>query len=275
MSTVTRKAPKVKAAPVVTLALAINHQVYSVEPIAPGEDNIRAFRLVKHSGDSAVYDIAQGRDGVNRCDCPDYECRHVGTLGQCKHLTAATQMGLIDPPAWTGPAPRQYPEPEDFATLAPVNSARTELNPAPAVETSEGFADELADAVGLPVLDTPADAEPDPLAAWVRPARKSFLRVLEAAPRPVKLPALADGQYDLASLVSGQAALLRGQGSAPFALMADHLEALAASIRATGAKSVADVQDRLASMEDDRLGAIEARGFDRGYAEGIADRCCC
>src|SRR5262249_14245525 len=85
---------RVKAAPVVSLALAIDHVVYAVEPIPAGECGVKAFRLAKKSADGAVYDLLQTAEGTVECDCPSYETTFRGTCGQCKHGRALVQMGL-------------------------------------------------------------------------------------------------------------------------------------------------------------------------------------
>jgi hypothetical protein len=85
-----------KAKLTVSLSLAIDHQVYSLEPIRSEDPEItRVWRLTaKASGN--VYDVAQTARGAT-CDCGDYEFRHAGkdALG-CKHIVALRLMGLLD-----------------------------------------------------------------------------------------------------------------------------------------------------------------------------------
>lgn len=82
---------------------------YLVEPIAAGECGCpAAVRLTKRAG-GASYDVVRRHDGLVECDCPDYEFRHRGTAGQCKHSRAAVVHGLLIPPA---PAPAAELAPE-------------------------------------------------------------------------------------------------------------------------------------------------------------------
>lgn len=260
-----KSARKPKAAPVASLTLSIGRESYGVQKIDAGEFGSAAVRLTKRS-DGTTYDVLVAHHGCE-CSCPDFIFRHADHGTPCKHIEAARSVGLIE-----APDARRFPTPED---VAPVGLPAQEVRDTPAVEDPEepSFAEELADAVGLPVLDSPAD-EPDPLAAWVRPARRSHL-LAKPSERPVRVPSVPDGKYLLHELVDGTAALLRGEGTAVADLMAQALADLAASIRATGAQSVAEFTGRIASMEDDRLAAIRADAWDRGYAEGTSDRCCC
>ncbi len=294
MSTMTRKprTVKPKAAPVVSLALAIDHVVYQVEPIPAGEFGSKAFRLVKRAGDGAVYDVVRTHDGLVECDCPSYETTYRGTCGTCKHGSAMIAVGLIDAPAWTPPARETTPATaapvphvaDEFDAPAPVVVAEVQPAPLPVVESpavapSEGFADELAEVVG-PIASPSDDDEdtgarrrifgsgildPEDEGLSNRLATVATAEVETASLRPVRLAPLPPGRYDLAGLIEGQAAFLAGQGSAPFALMSRTLMDLARSIRQSGAKTVADFEDRIAEMERDRDAAIA----DRAYADGF------
>ena len=51
------------------LLLTIRETDYSVTPIAPGPDNVKAYRLEKLSGDRETYDLAHTNDGLVICDC--------------------------------------------------------------------------------------------------------------------------------------------------------------------------------------------------------------
>ncbi len=265
---------KPKSAPVFTLTLTIwsaeaGNADYGVQVIPCEGFGRRAVRLTKRS-DGSTYDVLVTADRVE-CSCPDWHVRHADGNTCCKHGAGLLAVGLIE-----APDAARFPTPEDFAPVASrpgVDRIRDEFD-AP----SEGFADELAEAVGLPVLDPPADApdeprteevdaEPEPIGWEKRPAR-SYLMAPRPSERPARLAPMPDGKYLLHELVEAQGAILRGQGGPVFGLMADALDQLAKSIRATGATCVADVQDRLASMEDDRLAAVEARGYDRGLADG-------
>lgn len=264
----------VEAAP--TLVLTIKGTAYDVAPLDAGECGSRAFRLTK--ADGAAYDVVRTAHTVE-CDCGDYEFRHRGTAGLCKHGRALVALGLVEAPAEAPPAAfveavrEAIGDPADLGPEGPV-SLEEYLATVGADVPTDGFADELLREVGPEPLDAPAE---DPLAAvgpdghlFARPAR-TFLRAAEGpALAPVRPLPLPDGRYDLAGLVAGQAAFLRGQGSAPFALMAAALDRLAADIRATGATSVIDFEGRIAEMEADR----DARLREEGYAAG-RDACPC
>jgi hypothetical protein len=123
MSTMTREPKTVKpkkSAPVVSLALAIDHVVYQVEPIPAGEFGTKAFRLSKKSNAGEVYDVIRDNDGLVQCDCPSYEVTFRGTLGTCKHGSALVTLGLLDAPCYTRwPSPEDFDAPSEPATPAP------------------------------------------------------------------------------------------------------------------------------------------------------------
>src|SRR4051795_7620368 len=101
MATITSPAPRVnaKSRPLnVSLMLTIRETDYSVTPIAPGPDNIKAYRLEKLSGDRETYDLAHTNDGLVVCDCPSYVATHEGTSSTCKHGSALVLMGLPPKP---------------------------------------------------------------------------------------------------------------------------------------------------------------------------------
>src|SRR4051812_87709 len=84
MATVTAPRPRVKSTrkPVVAeLTLTINGTPYVVVPIAPGPDNTKAVRLVKHGNADTIYDCCSTTAGVLQCDCPDFECRSPDQCG--------------------------------------------------------------------------------------------------------------------------------------------------------------------------------------------------
>jgi len=261
MATMTRNAPKVKAkksAPVVSLALAIDHQVYQVEPIPAGEFGTKAFRLEKKST-GAVHDVIRTNAGLVECSCPSYEVTYRNTLGTCKHGSALVAMGLLD-----APSAKAVSTPAPIAVAMPAEELAT---------ISVGFAAELVEAVGLPVLDAPAeelpaevDAKPccDPSEVvpcgtcdahqateepigWAKAPK--IAKPALVAPKPVRIAPLPDGRYTLTEIIEGQAAMLRGQGGPVFGLMAKALDELAATVRATGAQSVAEFEDRLEVLE--------------------------
>src|SRR3954449_5715019 len=100
MATVTspRKASKARpfSCSFVSLTIEISDHRYSADPLDPGEDGTRAFRLSKHSGDHAVYDVLRTHSGILECSCPDYVVRHAGNgHGTCKHGRALVELGLM------------------------------------------------------------------------------------------------------------------------------------------------------------------------------------
>src|SRR4051812_4369650 len=121
MSILTSPSPRVngKSRPLtVELTLTINGTAYHVEPIAPGPDNTRAYRLVKRGSDEAVYDVCRTAAGLVECDCPSYEATYRGNgLETCKHGRALIMVGLVDYPDFV-PAP----DPRDA-----YNDARAKL----------------------------------------------------------------------------------------------------------------------------------------------------
>jgi hypothetical protein len=136
MSTVTRTRKSLKtggrkADLVVSLALSINHTVYTVEPIRSEDpDIIRAWRLSKRGADGAVYDVALTVHGYS-CDCPDFIGRRDGIdPAGCKHCRALTTAGLLDAPAAI--APPAVAEVDPFARV----EAEDNLDPAAAFPPS-------------------------------------------------------------------------------------------------------------------------------------------
>jgi hypothetical protein len=112
--TATRKSVKTaktarKAELVVSLALSINHQVYTVTPIQSNDDEIvQAWQLAKRGGDGAVHHVADTTRGAT-CDCADQTFRHEGndTAG-CKHIAALRSVGML---LFRGIVPAVKPEP--------------------------------------------------------------------------------------------------------------------------------------------------------------------
>jgi hypothetical protein len=90
MSILTASRPDVKPT-----TLTIKGLPYTVSRIDPGEEGTAAFRLDKVHGEG-VYDVVRTHGGLVRCDCPDYEVRHTGTAGMCKHGRALVESGMIE-----------------------------------------------------------------------------------------------------------------------------------------------------------------------------------
>src|SRR4051794_20117916 len=106
-STATRRSVKTTRPLTVELTIAINGQAYHVEPIAPGPDNTRAYRLIKRGADETVYDVCQTAAGLVECDCPSYESTYRGNgLETCKHGRGLIMAGLLDYPDFDEPADR-------------------------------------------------------------------------------------------------------------------------------------------------------------------------
>lgn len=104
---------------VVAMAIGINGTHYSVSPLAPSPDAVKAFRFVKIDGDGRAYDVEELEGGA-RCDCADFVFRREGldTLG-CKHVRAAWMCGLIAEYATTPPPRDAYSaHREKLATIA-------------------------------------------------------------------------------------------------------------------------------------------------------------
>lgn len=86
-----------------TLILTIAGTPYGVEPIGPGEEGTKAYRLSKASAGGEVYDVIRTHHGLIECTCPHYEMRLKGnTCSCCKHGSALVAFGLMDAPAPTG-----------------------------------------------------------------------------------------------------------------------------------------------------------------------------
>jgi hypothetical protein len=108
MATATTRKPGSSGKPsklAVSLALSIDHQVYTLDPLRSEDTEItRGWRLTAKSSGN-VYDVAQTAQGIT-CDCPDQAYRHEGRddIG-CKHIQALRLMGLLDAVPIPGPDP--------------------------------------------------------------------------------------------------------------------------------------------------------------------------
>jgi hypothetical protein len=72
---------------------------YAVEPIDPGPEGTRAYRLQKLCGGGDVYDVVRTWYGIIECTCGDYTYRRQGlTASPCKHGRALVEAGLLAPP---------------------------------------------------------------------------------------------------------------------------------------------------------------------------------
>ena len=255
--------PSPKPAPVVTLALAIDHIVYAVEPIRGLQDPdiIRAFRLEKKSDRDAVYDVSRTALGFVACTCPDYVARQEGNgFGMCKHGRALVEMGLLDAPLAPVIPP---PIPAPAAVGAGDEAARALESGGfhPAIAKFLGGIPEVAAIVApepppVPTEATPgpdagAEAEGDPdddegdpadWPAWVDADR------WEADGGAVALvvdPPGPTGGLTLLEWVASVAAGFRDLDTAAADLVAEAVEQLARGIRATGAHDPATYRDRI------------------------------
>src|SRR3954469_9802287 len=94
----------------VSIVVRINDVRYAVDPIDPGEDGTRAFRLCKASGDHEVYDVIRTHFGTVECSCPSYEATHRGTASTCKHGRALVTLGLMPGPVAPADHFREVPK---------------------------------------------------------------------------------------------------------------------------------------------------------------------
>jgi hypothetical protein len=136
MSTITAPIPRVnaKSRPLnVSLLLTIRETDYAVTVIAPGPDNVKAYRLEKLSGDRETYDLAHTNDGLVVCDCKSYVATHEGTSSTCKHGSALVLMGLLPKPCCVANTRVAYDDArERAAAVAPTPDGPTA--PAPYAE---------------------------------------------------------------------------------------------------------------------------------------------
>jgi|GEM_PF-6968414 len=244
MAIVTRPRREVKStrkAHAFSLALAIDHVVYTVEPIPAGEFGTKAFRLVKKS-DGAVYDVVRTHDGLVECDCPDYEMRHKGVdCGCCKHGNALVAMGLIDAPApvTKAEAPAVEPANTEVEPVVEPCCPPDEVEPCSAclgsvVHAQDAASDEPASSVvtteqpaeaETAIEPTATEAKPTPAVEDVRPARPSLLTLDE--------------------LIDAEAARLRRMETFAGDLMARTLAELARTVRSVQARSPLDLDDEV------------------------------
>jgi hypothetical protein len=165
--TATRPAPKSSRKPTrVELTLHLNGTPYVVVVIDPGPDNTKAVRLVKHGNADSVYDCCSTREGVLRCDCPDFEARSGNQVGyRCKHLTGLATFGLLEAPGAKGthlmstPAFVHVPDEFDEPDPRDVYNTHREMLAALAEAEEQVRAEGEADLLKVPV-DPPARAVP-------------------------------------------------------------------------------------------------------------------
>lgn len=255
---------------IVSLALSINHQVYTVEPIRSDDpDAVRAWRLTKKQ-DGDVYDVAQTTHGP-ACDCGDFEFRHQGqnTLG-CKHLQALRLMGMLDPaPCCHAGEPAacvacvDAPAP-DNATTTVVDPFPTDgldpddnpLDPALWSDECDEFTWELgpdpaASEYAPGTAYTPTATDLDELADWS--AEVTAREHLDASER-----------LSLAELAEHQAAFFSTWSNGAGDLFSRIMEELAQRIRFVSAVTPSDFEAREDTIEADARRQWEQVGFQAG-----------
>lgn len=238
-----RRPSRPKAAHVVTLALAIDHQCYGVSPIRgiADPDVVKAFRLEKKSDRDAVYDVALTVRGLE-CDCPDFEARHRGLPTQgCKHIRALVELGLLDRP--TAPSPRvadEFDVPAAPACCAPAEPAPCEACTPAVVDDATARTIEAAgilEADGWhPAIARFLGGNPE-VAAAVTP---EAVNVAIDPPAPV-------GTMTLAGWIAHVAAGFTGLDTQAGDLVAETLAALARDVELTKARDVPTYRDRIAT----------------------------
>ncbi len=68
------------------------NDVYTVVPLAPDLESLKAFRLRKQTGDQQVYMICLTHQGL-RCNCKGFRYR-----SRCKHVTMFREAQMFDEP---------------------------------------------------------------------------------------------------------------------------------------------------------------------------------
>jgi hypothetical protein len=242
-----RKSRKVEfSCELVQATIRISGVLYTVEPIAPGEDGTAAFRLQKQAGDGAIYDVIRRHDGLVACDCPHYTARIEGlSCDCCKHGLALVELGLIEAPEpIVEPTPCCDPaEAVQCVTCATV--ATIAIDSTVAVEGSS---------------ETKPEPCEDPLLAEVGDDPWPDATV-------VGIPADAEGRLSMLEVVELEAQHYRSLGTAVGSLMAAHMAELASEIRILHANDVRTFYDRRSAYLANRA-AIN--GQVRELAEGFA-----
>jgi hypothetical protein len=298
---------------IVTLTIAINDTRYSVDAIDPGEFGTKAWRLSKHAGDHAVYDVLRQADGIIACDCPDYEARHRGNgYGTCKHGRALVELGLMPAPiapiapATLDPFARVEAEAPELPEIRPATSAPVEVpasTPGPCCDPVEAAPCVVCEAAGEvangPTVPTPGDAPTHaqtvaelPPAVEVDPFPPDRLDAGDAEAPPELWPDWCDDDtwelgpdtadepaeapapsLSLAELVEAQAVAYRAWPLAAGAMIARHLEDLAQRIRYVSATTPQEYEARSDQIDREARDQWEAIGFENGRASCVCRQC--
>ena len=244
MAIVARSRREVKPArksPVYSLALAIDHTVYMVEPIPAGEFGSKAFRITKKS-DRSVYDVVRTHDGLVACDCPDYEIRRKGmTAEPCKHGKALVAMGLLDAPTAVANAPAPAvvaPAAEPCCPADEVEPCSACLHSAAPAEVAE------VETVGTHGTPTPAEQPAQVEATQPEAIEPTATEPAQAHADDEELPARRT-LLTLDELIEAEAARLRRFETYAHDLMARTLAELARTVRLVQARSPLDLDDEV------------------------------
>jgi hypothetical protein len=219
-----------KAEPTMTLALAINHIVYSVTliPDVKDIDVIKCVRLEK-KGDSATYDVAMVTRGLS-CSCPDWQARHAdfNTSG-CKHIRACVHFGLLEQPK-AAPAPPVTPPPTPAPATAPQEPCCPDSEPAPCTACVE-----------------PPTAEASPGDAWDDEGRWE-LGPGDDEPTDVRHGGQDEPRLPFDAWIACQANWYRSFGTEAADWLADEIGRLAAEVRALEARCPSEFEARSEAM---------------------------
>lgn len=68
---------------------------YEVQSLRPGQDHLTLTRTLRTGDGLMVYHIDRDTDGRLKCSCPDFVLRASAEGRPCKHIHAATTLGLL------------------------------------------------------------------------------------------------------------------------------------------------------------------------------------
>ncbi len=259
-----------------SLAASIDGVGYGLQPVRGIEDPAveRAWAFSKHSGPDATYTVARRRDGLVTCECADYEMRHEGTAGLCKHGRCAVAMGLLDAPS-PDPGPRPdvpgVTRPRDEFDAPTQADVRRSIAfgialPGPARSEAPGRPQGALRPFGEGVADPEAREAPEATGgdpgACCAPGEAEPCRGCVEAPGFADELAKAAGpgpeadaiRLTLAEWLRHQVEHYRLFGTDAALLVADHLAELVTEAEITGASTPGQLRDRRAALAspDDR-----------------------
>jgi hypothetical protein len=291
-----RKSVKPFTCRFVSINVEINDTRYAVDPIEPGECGTKAFRLAKHSGDHAVYDVIRTHTGLVECDCPDYETRHRGNgYGMCKHGRALVELGLMAAPIAPAPCcPASEPAPCVTCQASTAAAGAPEATSEPAI--AEAIPAEAPIESNAPADDQvelgAVESDPSTWPEWTdadtwelspEPSADEDLYEPTAEDRAeaAELFGAMDAQrhldrsdrLTLPELVDLQADFYRGWKNPVGEMLARHMEELAMRIRWVKAETPADYDARHEIVEQDARETHYKAGFEAGRASMHVDVC--